>query len=142
MGENGNGIFRGRSFNNFSSPEELEDCLRVASPGVFALFAAVFFMLLGIAVWSSAGNLEMTADVRVVVQHRMARVATMKGEAVESGMLLRVYSEEAVIASVEADEFGRPLGVAELGLPDGAYEGKLVLEHSSPIRILLGSGSG
>ena len=54
-------------------------------------------------------------------------------------MPLCVASQETVIASTGTDDFGRVFGVAELTLPDGMYDGTVVVEKTRPIDFLLES---
>ena len=52
-------------------------------------------------------------------------------------MPLRVAAQESVIAATSVDEFGRVFGVAEVALPDGVYDGTVVVERTKPIDFLL-----
>ncbi len=54
-------------------------------------------------------------------------------------MTLRVGGKEAVILSTQQDDYGRTVGVAEVELPDGMYEGVLVTEAIHPIQFLISS---
>ena len=57
-------------------------------------------------------------------------------------MFLRVSSEQVKIAGVQADEYGRNIGKAEIMLPDGTYEGILVTDQIHPIDFLINAGNG
>ena len=62
-----------------------------------------------------------------------------ENEQIREGMKLRVGSEEAVIASTKEDSYGRITGVAEISLPDGSYNGIVVVDETKPISFLLES---
>ena len=58
---------------------------------------------------------------------------------IESGMPLRIASQEYILASVEEDEYGRAVAYAEVNLPDGNYDAEIVTDETKPIAFLLQS---
>ncbi len=44
-------IFRQKSVDVVSSPEQLNDYMRVTSPGVWAVLTAILVLLAGVCVW-------------------------------------------------------------------------------------------
>ena len=123
-----------------SSPEQLTDYLRVTTPGLWILLAAVIALLIGFFVWMSVGVIETTVQVGVSSQGRSATVAVASGDGkIETDMTLRVGDKETVILSTKTDDYGRTVGTAELDLPDGMYEGTLVTEAIHPIQFLVSS---
>lgn len=136
-----NSLFRKKVVDRISSPEQLTMYLRVTNPGIWAVLAAVILLMAGILVWSSVGTLETTIDAKVVVEDHTAQIFPVRrASEMQAGMPLRVSSTEAAIASVKEDEYGRVVGKAEIFLPDGFYEGEVVIERIHPIRFLTGSG--
>ena len=73
----------------------------------------------------------------MIVEEHVAQVVTKGGEGLAEGMPLRVAAQESVIAATSVDEFGRVFGVAEVALPDGVYDGTVVVERTKPIDFLL-----
>ncbi|MBR3106332.1 MAG: hypothetical protein IKH30_03990 [Clostridia bacterium] len=132
-------VFRKKTLDRISSPEQLTDYLRVTNPGIWVILAAVIVLLAGIFVWSMVGTLETTAEARVIMENHIAQVVPAGAESLNAGMTLRVAGQETVILSAETDEFGRPFGMAEVNLPDGAYDGVVVTEAVHPIQFLLTS---
>ena len=55
----GNSIFREKSLERVSSPEELNDYIRVTTPSVWVVLAATILLLLGMIVWSIFGTVEV-----------------------------------------------------------------------------------
>ncbi len=131
-------IFRNQAVEKVSSPEQLSDYLRVTNPGVWVVLAVVSLLLAGLLVWACVGTLETTAEARVVVENHTAYVVLVSDTEMEAGMPLRVAGQETVLATVTEDAFGRPVAVAETTLPDGAYDGVVVVGTLRPIRLLLG----
>ena len=139
MAENENTVFRQQTLDRISSPEQLTDYLRVTNPGIWVVLAAVILLLAGILAWSAVGTLETSADAKVVVAGHTGQVVTSGAKTLEAGMPLRIAGQEFVIASVETDEYGRMTGIAEVDLPDGTYDGTVVVEQTHPIEFLLKS---
>ena len=77
--------------------------------------------------------------VRVIVEEHTAQIVPTGAETVAEGMPLRIASQEFRIASTGTDDYGRTFGVAEVSLPDGAYDGTVVVERTRPIDFLLES---
>ena len=132
-------LFRKETLERVSSPEQLTDYLRVTNPGVWAVLAVVILLLLGILAWASVGTLETTTEAIVVVENNEAQVVVVGSGMIESGMLLRVEEKEYRIEAVDVDAYGRLTGLTTTDLPDGNYEGTVVLEQMHPIDFLMTS---
>ena len=141
MENNKQSVFRQKTLDRISSPEQLSDYLKVTGPGVWAVLAAVIVLLIGILVWSAVGTLETTQDARVVVRDGKTIVVTNGSRELKSGMTLRVASGEYMIGDTSSDEYGRTIGTAETGLPNGTYDGVVVVEQIHPISFLLESNN-
>ncbi len=141
MSENNQTMFRKKAMNRISSPEDLTSYMRVTSPGMWVILAAVIILLAGLFAWAAVGTLETTVDATAVIQNHTAQiVATGQGaEELKAGMQLRIASQEFVIASVNYDEYGRAAAYAELPLPDGSYDATIVVGQTRPIEFLLES---
>ena len=132
-------VFRKKTLDRISSPEQLTDYLRVSNPGIWVVLVAVILLLAGIFAWSAVGTLETTADASVIVQEHKAEIVTTGSEELSSGMTVRAAGQEFLIGSVETDPYGRMIGTAEVELPNGTFEGKVVIERIHPIEFLLTS---
>ena len=134
-------LFRKKAMNRISSPEDLTSYLRVTSPGMWIILAAVIALLVGVFAWSAVGMLETTVNATAIVKDHTAQiVASGQGaDELEAGMPLRIASQEFVIASVDYDEYGRATAQAEVSLPDGTYDAEIVVEQTRPIEFLLES---
>ena len=132
-------VFRKETMERISAPEQLTEYLRITNPGIWAVLTAVILLLAGIIAWASVGTLETAVDAAVHVEDHTAQVVTVGGRPLAAGMTLRVAGQEFVIASAEADEYGRAVGIAAVGLPDGGYDGKVVVESVHPIDFLMTS---
>ena len=54
-----NGIFQEKSMERVSSPEALNDYIRVTTPSVWIVLAAVVVLLAGMLAWSIFGTVEV-----------------------------------------------------------------------------------
>lgn len=132
-------LFRKETLERISSPEQLGDYLRVTSAGIWVVLVAVILLLAGLLTWSAVGTLETTAEVKVIVEDEMAQVIPMESKRLEGGMPLRILGQEFIVSSADSDNYGRLVGTAHVGLPDGIYDGTVVTEAVHPIEFLLNS---
>ena len=141
MAEDNQTLFRKKAMARISSPEDLTSYLRVTSPGMWIILAAVIVLLAGLFAWSAVGTLETTVDATAIVQDHTAQIvaAGQGADSIQAGMPLRIASQEFVIASVDYDEYGRATAYAEVPLPNGSYEASIVVEQTHPIEFLLES---
>ena len=54
-----NSIFRQKSLDKVSSPEKLDDYIRVTTPSVWITLTAIVLLLVGAVVWSIFGEVEV-----------------------------------------------------------------------------------
>lgn len=57
--QNEKSIFREKSIERVSSPEELNDYIRVTTPSIWLVLAATVLLLLGMLAWSIFGTVEV-----------------------------------------------------------------------------------
>ena len=55
-------LFREKSLERISSPEQLDDYIRVTTPSVWLVLIATVILLVGIIIWSFFGTVEMVRD--------------------------------------------------------------------------------
>ena len=56
------GIFRKKSLERVSSPEQLDDYIHVTTPSVWIVLIATVFILMGMLAWSVFGTVDVTQD--------------------------------------------------------------------------------
>ena len=139
MAENTQTVFRTKTLDRITSPEQLTDYLRVTNPRIWVVLAAVILLLAGVFAWSMAGTLETRAEVKIVVTNHTAQIFPQASETLADGMPFRISGQEYRIASSQKDEYGRMVGIAEVNLPDGIYDGLVITETVHPISFLLES---
>ena len=53
-------LFRQKSMERITSPEQMDDYIRVSNPSVWMILAAVIVLLVGVCVWGIFGQLDTT----------------------------------------------------------------------------------
>lgn len=104
-------LFRKKSLDRISSPEQLNDYIRVTNPGIWLLMCAVIFLLLGLFVWGVFGKLDTTIQVCGITQDRdtVCYVKEADREKIQLGMQVRIEDEMYTIHQIPL----RPIQVEE-----------------------------
>ncbi len=153
-----NSIFREKSLQRVSSPEQLNDYIRVTSPGIWLTLSAAIVLLVGFLVWGVVGTLETKLSA-VAVSENGKTVCYIKeseidkmdlSDAVRLGdkeyamtemadepiVVDESFSDYALrVGGLSAGEWVYPMTLSET-LPDGVYEVSVVTERVSPISFL------
>ena len=69
-----NQIFRKESLDQISSPEQLNDYLRVTNPAVWLVLTAVILLLAGMLLWASVASIDSFASGTAQVQDGTMRI--------------------------------------------------------------------
>lgn len=152
-------LFRKASIERVSSPEQLNDYIRVSNPGIWMILAAVISLLIGVCVWGIFGHLESkiatagTCENGVftcyITEEKIARIKPGMTINVD-GMSLSVSEISAKPAAVTADSDSYLLYLggfsqgewlykvtADSALPDGTYRAEIVTESVSPMSFIM-----
>ena len=153
-------LFREKSLEAVESPESLNDYLRVTSPGVWLVLAAVICLLVGAILWGIFGHIRTTTQVAVSVEggktvcyvpYTQVDGVLTQGKLVLDGKEypldtsgeyeMLVVSESTSLRVLRAGGFsvGDPVVLvpADTDLQDGIYAGTAVKEDLRPISLLL-----
>lgn len=55
-------IFRQKSIDRISSPEQLHDYIKVSSPSAWVVLTAIIVLLIGVLVWGMFGTITVNTD--------------------------------------------------------------------------------
>lgn len=156
-----NQLFREKSMEKVSSPEQLNDYIRVSNPGVWIALTAVIVLLVGVCVWGIFGRLETTVGSAAVVKDGVMTLYIKEEHLgkITEGMTVRVKDQEYLIAAVETvpktipegfDEYMLHLSGMHVGewvfgvtamdtnLADGVYKSEIVVESVAPMSFIFG----
>lgn len=117
----------------------MTEYLKVTKPRMWVILASAMLLLIAMLIWASVGTLENRAGIRAIVKSNEAQIVSPDGHDLAPGMKLIIQGQETSILSLSYDEFNRPLACASLTLPDGAYDGTVILGSTRPMDFLLGS---
>ena len=160
MSETKTKLFREKSLEAVESPESLNDYLRVTSPAVWLILAAVICLLLGAILWGVFGHIRTTAAVAVQVKegkavcyvpYNQADGVMAQGKVTLEGQEYPLDTNaEYELVVLEGSTSPRLLKAGNLNvgdpvvlvpvdtdLADGVYAGTAVTEDLQPISLLL-----
>ena len=160
MPDNNNTIFRKKSLDRVSSPEQLNEYIKVASPGMWMVLLAIVVFLAGMLVWGSIGKLETLVKGAAVIEggNAVAYVAEDDASDIEAGQVLRTDAGEYTVTSISqkpvrlapgtdeyllhAGDFEEGDWVYEVsfdaqGAADGTYECKVVTDSVTPLSFVM-----
>ena len=138
-------LFRKQNVERISSPEQLQDYMRVTNPGVWMVLAAVIVLLAGLLAASALVKVETTVEAKGEIAQAGGEVAMTlapeAGQAVREDMPVRLAGQDGRVAYVYESD-GETIVKAELdkaaeALPAGTYDVEIVTETLSPISFLL-----
>ena len=131
-------VFRQKSLDRISSPEQLNDYLKVTDPGIWAIMAAVILLFGGLIAWSMAGRIESFEDGVALVENGQAQILVTEPtrSEIKSGMALRLGGREYTVTNVENDDSGRIIAYAPVSEANGKYDVQIVTESVHPISFL------
>lgn len=133
-------LFRKKNLDKIRSPENLNDYVRVSSPGVWLLLVSIIILLAGACVWGIFGHIDSTAAVAVQVEN--GSVTCVIGEnnisQAKVGMTVKYAETEGTILSIgEKTGNGYVCTVEADGeAADGIYAGRLVLQRIQPASLV------
>ena len=134
-------IFRQKSIDRISSPEELNDYLHVTNPAIWVVLAGVILLLVSLFVWSAFTVIESYATGTGVVENGQLTVTfddVNVAQNVETGMTVTVGELQVPITSVGFSADGERIagGQAE-GIPNGSYAVKVGYKQTQILSMLL-----
>ena len=95
-------LFCKKSNTRISSPEQLNDRLRVADPGVWLILTGVFLVLAGICVWGIFGRLNTVLSVGAITEQgqTICYVKEENRDQIAAGMEVSCQSGSSVIEAI------------------------------------------
>ena len=132
-------MFRKESMDHISSPEQLNDYLRVTTPMVWVILIAVIILLAGMLIWGSVTSLDSYAGGTAQVKDGLLVLYfddEELAETVEPGMQLMVGDSVLTVRGMGTTDSGIPFATADTSLADGSYPAKIVYKQTQLIRLL------
>jgi len=152
-------LFRKKSIEKVSSPEQLNEYIRVSNPGVWMILAAIVILLIGVCVWGILGHLDTTIKMVAVVEDSEITVYVMESdiEQIKEGMNVIIGDRECEITDIadqpvavgdNFSEYTLHVGNLQNGdwvysvavsgeIDDGIHSADIVVESISPISFVI-----
>ena len=153
-----NQIFRKKSVERVASPEQLNDYVRVANPGVWLALAAVLALLVGACIWGVFGRLDTTLTAVAIAENGSISVYVKEADisSVEEGMTVTIADREYTVSLISAapiavtaelGDYALHLGGLQVGewvytvvlageLADGIYAADILIDSVSPMSFV------
>lgn len=153
-------IFRKKSLDRISSPEQLNDYIRVSSPGIWLLLAAVVILLIGIGVWGVFGTIESSVPVCAVSDGKetWCYIREEDKSNLTENMVVEIEGKRSLMSEVSVlpeavdesfPEYALHVGNLKAGewvysaklfieLPEGIYAAKIITEQLNPLSFVFG----
>ena len=153
-------VFREKSIERLSSPDRLNDYVKLADPGVWFILAAIVVILAGACIFGVFGHFDSTVPgVGIVSGGRMVCLVKKEygsrfGDNMKAKVDGREYaaslrSDKPVTVGDTTDSYALYLGNMQPGewvyeidvdgdFADGNYEADLVTDEISPLSFLFG----
>ncbi|MCR5403935.1 MAG: hypothetical protein K6E91_09005 [Butyrivibrio sp.] len=153
-------VFRDKSIERISSPEQLNDYVRLTDPGVWFVVAAIMIILVGTFIFGITGHIDssvpgvcisdgssavclvkkefgdrLTDDMHVQVNSAEYSVLLKKSKPVSIDQTIDSYA--LFVGDMELSEWVYEIEV-EGNIPEGVYEARLVTERISPLSFIFG----
>jgi len=152
-------LFRKKSLDRISSPEQLNTYLRVSTPSVWMLLAAIVVLLAGVCIWGVLGHMDTTLTAAAVVENGVATAYVKHADiaGIAADMPVSVGGVQGRVRSVGTSplqvndrftEYMRHAGGLQEGewvyavlldadCADGVYPAQIVIDSVSPMSFVL-----
>jgi len=161
-----NKLFRQSSMDRISSPEELNEYLRVVRPSMWLALAAIIMLLAVFVVFGFYGTLPSTISAKGIAQGGDVVCYVAQPERLSAGMpaiignfqgtvvsvsptplseeeINETHPEDYLIYQLDPQAWNYPVHLSAPGVVDGVWDVVITTETIRPIEFLLeGSGQG
>lgn len=125
-------IYRKKNVDKLSSPEELNDYIKVTNPGVRVILGAIIVLLIGVCVWGYFGKLETKITVLAKSNESQTTLYVKESniEKVKVEQNVYINKETYKISSISSEPFSISEGkfsdyelhIGELSVGEWVYE--------------------
>lgn len=153
------GLFRKKSMDRISSPEQLNEYIKVANPSVWMILSCIIILLAGLCVWGIFGSFETVLEVSAVSKDgkTVCYVKEKNRADLTEGMTVQIKEKDYAVEGISAspvqvngdfEPYALHIGGLQTGewiyevtidaeLEDGIYEAGIITESIAPVSFLL-----
>ncbi len=131
-------IFRKKSLEHISSPEEIDDYMKVTSPSLWLVMTAIVLLLVAAIVWSITGRIETILDRAAQAENGQVVVEITEEQIgqLTVGSEVRAEDKTGEVTEIREQEDGYLVTALIPELEDGLVNVTLVTERIAPITFL------
>ncbi len=132
-------LYREKSLERISSPEQLNDYLKVTRPAVWAVLAAIILLLVGALIWGSFAYIGSTVTGGAEVRNGQMTIQFDDDEFagnVQAGMTVSAGETTSTIKNVGYGRDGKIFAQADTTLSDGDYEVQVTYKKTQVLDLL------
>ncbi len=132
-------LFRKQVMDRLSSPEELNDYLKVTDTGVWAVLIAVVLLIAGGLFWGCTTYINSSVTGTAVVENGRMQIGfedDAQAENVEPGLAVKAGSATSTVSSIGTDENGHIFVTADTTLADGTYTVEITYKTTQLMKLL------
>ena len=136
-------IFREKSIKRVSSPEQLNDYVKVSAPVVWLVLIGIAVLLIGVFVWGIFGHLETVGEADGVCEGDVVACYVTADDAnrLSVGDSVSIAGQEYQIEEIGTIEKVSGVSVCRLvisaDLPEGNYIVRIPVERIHPVSFVI-----
>lgn len=153
-------LFRQKSMEKITSPEQMNDYIRVSNPGIWMVLAAVIVLLAGVCVWGIFGRLDTSLQTGGVCQNGrlIVYISEKDFSDISEKTIVSVNGNEYTpsdiasspiqlddsadsyllhLSGLSKGDWAYALEVDSSGLADGTYTVSVITERIKPLDFVL-----
>lgn len=131
-------IFRKKSLDRISSPEEIDEYMKVTNPSMWLVMAAIILLLVAAVIWSITGRIETTVKAEGQAENSQVKMM-IPAENVDDlvvGSEARAAGKVGQVTEITKQQDDYLVIVSIPKLQDGTVDVTLVTERIAPITFL------
>lgn len=153
-------LYRKQSIEKITSPEKLDQYIKICNPPLWFVLSAITLLLIGVIIWGFFGRLDSKLDVATVVENGFASVFVKKKDlnsVIDKKLTLEgkqylIHTDMVFMEPISVDEkfseYVRFLGdlqedewvysfIFPVDLRDGVYDSYVTLDSINPISFVI-----
>ena len=127
-------LFRKKSLTQVSSPDNLNDYIRVTNPGVWLLLGAIIVLLAGVCVWGIFGHADTVVSAVARVENGVITCIPSESDAsrLQTGMSVKLEGVKGVLSVSDTQIEIIP----DEPIADGVYSAEITVERVKPMSFI------
>ena len=133
-------LFRKKSLDKVKSPDNLDDYIQIANPGVWLIIISAIVLLVGACIWGTFGHIDSIIDTVVKVDEQGITCSILEEDVstVMVGMTVKVGNNQ-----LEIIDIGQKTATGytcilktDSSIEKGFYNGKIVIQSVKPFAFV------